>query len=1565
MNRIHSILISLMLLLLPAAVLHAQLDPRLQGTKSDFLDLYQQSTSTKVKPEILTIFDFSGSMQNVMNHRLFLSGGGDAGYDNYMTFSLESSSASYRVTATSSVDSAVYAYIDIAADGTMTSFNSGSHTWSSGTKWVKTSISDITISPVQATYPAGTNLTLTATITQTSKGSNISSHLGTGITWSTSASESGSGNSFSCKVPAPSAPVTATIAANTVGTLTSHIFIKPDGTEVTSADAAAASGSQVGVSGGASDIRNWIRAASHVRFSKSVDGRVRTIDLPIPWKIMSRDSTGNPLSSVTVQDRLDKMNADGTTTRYGSDLQIEMDASYAINNGGNLFGTSTTSTSRQIQEFGYNKDYLAWLFNGKYTDGTYAGKYIVYDALDKTDVGGQDNVAWGQGFGTFAAGTTIKVPQYAFDGTYTGEVDAAASSNVLPSVTRVQANKMAAIKTWIQFQADVIWAYRFLDDGDQDGQFTNATDTSFKVTSGDVTTWANGNDSAWTLLNNTAAQGKNSTSGRSVTGMKRLSKLNAGTSTPLTHAMARGLAQFCRPDNIFSTVADTPSECMNHFLILFSDGNDNSTGTLSTTTPYISGTTFSAKIGNSSIISNTDSINQSGSAWNLYTFAGMAAHLTNSSLGDLGTHYLEAPASYTTASGTPKDFLPFSVRKRGSVDFGAKGHRITTMTVGVNMAGSYTSGTSGKRSLFYTALLGDPTMTSWGDIDTLTPFKWDPDENDGNGGKKDGSLYFFDATDPDKLIESLGYAIRSAIGASNINTSASPNTPYIGASLGQEIYIGKFQPPQNGGAIWGGDLMMFGTRVQNNQVLIVDKAGESTTTLDTTTCQWNTKAAMDAKTWSTRTLYTRVPEGTSLTTFSDQDAGYTAIKAYVAQSGSNAATYPVGSDAQKRVIQFVMGGDTVNTAVGTRPTSNRTNIMGDIINSSPTAVEYKWDYINGLTHDAITTTGGNRFRLILVGTNQGWLHAFGEVTWDKVIEDKDGNPKYTIKQGRVAELWAFMPTDFLGYLDQITITNNPHRFMVDGSPVIYHLDLPASSGGSGDGVVNSGERAVAVFGLGKGGRSYYALDVSNPFSPTLRWSLVPDEAASLPEDRIQDSASKPTLTAVKSVVGKMGYSTCTPGIGRITHKNSSGKAILRDAVFLGGGFSRPEIEVATKFGAPLGRSVLALDAYSGNILSVQDFSDLDANSNPKYGPVVKGVVPFEFFINSGMAQRAYFLDYWGGLWAWGSTATDATVASTTYQYRVDSSELTSWGLRRVAQDRNGSALKDASDRDTQQYSEALYTTLPAPFRVGSFTGKPFSSDKAIPAAVGIAMESGDRNNPLDLNYAAGTKPEHHRLTVIFDRQDSEAWGTDANPIIIKDQTSAASATDSGNGRVMNAYAGGSSLQYGDAVISPGNDAYYLAPMSGTGESRTMDTGKTKFGYYRRFPDIKTGTTYLPKGINTPAVVSGSLFYSFFTPTSVNVCTGGSGETASNLICDVLNPIVDDSRTGLSCDSGTKYTWYGTASDYIPFGTRGVIQIGTVSSTSSEGKVTTSLASQTITGQAKAQYPKPRVWRTVH
>ncbi len=1615
LTRLFHGLMALWLLALP---LRAQLDPRLQVTSTDFLDLYQQSSVAKVKPEMMTLFDFSGSMIALMFHPAYRNIDIADTYfpGDTISFQLNAGQAAsqvYKIRATTLMDPQVYTEmtVTVGASGTPV-VNSGanmtdSHGSGSSRRALWTSISNMTITP-SGSISNGTTYTFSAKVTlacNTSTSSSTPSKplsdyvaksgslpLNGGINWTVSGYPGSASGTTTATVSGTSATswtspaqtfqwiaVTGTATPSSVSASFSTFnatctqLVKPNGTVVTAGDAASANNTLsdgtilYGGSAGASDVRNWVRAASHARFTYNDGGVTRTVDVPLPWKVLDLTSNGSPLSSATVSDAVQTItNPDGTTTSWGSGQNIEVDQAYKVTGGSVILsGPSSTQTSTTLNHVGYHIPYLTFLFTGKYADGPYYGKYIVYDAADASLGGGQGNASWGQGFGAgIPSGTTLTVPSYGealntATRPYLGDITIDASTYVVPARTRVQAVKEAAISSWVKYQNDVLWAFRYIGSGGTNSMTNDSTTTMNNTTTPNASAAAYGTDTGWTLLN-----------GNSLAGMQRISYILEQTDTPLTYAVSRSLAQFTDPNNVFNSVetgAQKASQCMSHFLIVFTDGADN-VGTLTNTSPYLDPTTLqgNAWTGNQGIISNPGRVDQGAGGtnyWNLYTFAAIGAHLSDSSIVDPATgvsHYMPAPSSYPTSSSLRDAFLPYSILQRGApssadhVTFD-KPHRITTMTVGVSLGGTYLDPNAPKYRLFAAAAIGDPTATSW-NLNNLLPFDSIPDPNDSSRlVRKPGTTNFFDGANPTALRKSLDVAIQQILLPSNINSTTNPNLPFIGAALGNEVYLGKFKPPANGGVLWPGDLMMFGSRQVSGQTLLVDKTNNLATLVDASTAIWTTSSVLSARNWAQRNLYTRIPGNSSnpeygLSPFSDIGTAYsdntTGLKKFVATSYSTDVT-------RQRVIQFAAGGDTtgaMDTSLNPngRPVANRSTIMGDIINSSPGVLEYNFADVQAtgnLTttlNSAISSTSGvvNRFRLLLVGTNQGWLHAFGEVSnLTQVPDPANASQQVTKVSAAVDELWAFMPTDFLAKLDYITQAGNSHQFMVDGTPSIYFLDLPPSSGGSGNGVLDIGsspattqERAIAIIGLRKGGRSYYALDIHDPFHPALKWALVPDEASNFPASRIASGCTAP-LSTVRSILANWGFSSCTPGLGRIMFNG-----VLRDAVFLGGGFSRPEIEVnfpdsITGNPTPLGRSVIALDVYTGEVLAAVDMTGTA-------GPITAGLVPFEFFLNSGMAQRSYFLDYNGGLWSWGLQAVASAGAYS--NYRTDSSDVSSWSVRKVAQDGSG--------------KNALYSTLPAPFRVGNFPGQG-KSGAPTPAVVGVAMISGDRNNPLDLSYTATNKPTQHRLTVVFDRQDHKAW--DSMDAAITDGSLLSAGTWVAPATVTSPPTNPTSLQAGDPLITPGAQTYYLAPHDALGNYTTP-----MLGYFCSLPIAANG--FISKGINSPLVVAGALFYSYFTPQTADPCSGGSGSTFADLICDALNPIALDSRTTVSCRSGNQFTWSGVASDFVTIGTQGVLQAGVVPAVNPlPGQSLTTIQLQTILGNRLEKYPKVRTWRTIH
>lgn len=142
---------------------------------------------------------------------------------------------------------------------------------------------------------------------------------------------------------------------------------------------------------------------------------------------------------------------------------------------------------------------------------------------------------------------------------------------------------------------------------------------------------------------------------------------------------------------------------------------------------------------------------------------------------------------------------------------------------------------------------------------------------------------------------------------------------------------------------------------------------------------------------------------------------------------------------------------------------DRVSALGDIMNSDPA-----YAHQESFGYDTATAVIGNdsyryyvdnikagRTPVVYVGANDGMLHAFNGNT--------DGD-------GAGVELFAYVPAGVYGNLSALTATDYTatHKYFVDGPPTV------------GDAYISGGWKTYLVGGLGAGGKSIYALDVSNP-----------------------------------------------------------------------------------------------------------------------------------------------------------------------------------------------------------------------------------------------------------------------------------------------------------------------------------------------------------------------------------------------------------------------------------------------------------------------------------------------------
>ncbi|HMB72271.1 MAG TPA: PilC/PilY family type IV pilus protein, partial [Gammaproteobacteria bacterium] len=151
------------------------------------------------------------------------------------------------------------------------------------------------------------------------------------------------------------------------------------------------------------------------------------------------------------------------------------------------------------------------------------------------------------------------------------------------------------------------------------------------------------------------------------------------------------------------------------------------------------------------------------------------------------------------------------------------------------------------------------------------------------------------------------------------------------------------------------------------------------------------------------------------------------------------------------------------------------------------------------------------------------------------------------------ESWAFAPRSTLGAVATLRANGSAvaHPYTVDGSPVAYIEDY------NNNGTIEVGENAYLYFGLRRGGKAYYALDVSNPEAPSLLWTI----------DKSGDFA-------------ELGMTFSTPRIGTV-NLGSGPQPVL---IFAGGYDANKDLRVGVGTDDTEGNAIYVVDARTGSLI---------------------------------------------------------------------------------------------------------------------------------------------------------------------------------------------------------------------------------------------------------------------------------------------------------------------------------------------------------------------------------------------
>ncbi|WP_329956688.1 pilus assembly protein [Collimonas humicola] len=394
-----------------------------------------------------------------------------------------------------------------------------------------------------------------------------------------------------------------------------------------------------------------------------------------------------------------------------------------------------------------------------------------------------------------------------------------------------------------------------------------------------------------------------------------------------------------------------------------------------------------------------------------------------------------------------------------------------------------------------------------------------------------GHGIYTSAKDPTALQAALGNALSDIIGRQGSGAAVAVSNPNVSTTDNS-----SFSSNYNSGT-WTGDLQAY-------------PISPTTGVINTAAPIWTTgaQAQLDALTWSGR--YIGSYSGAAGVGFNTGSTGLTTAQ----RARLNSPVTPPGPSDASTVINFLRGDRSNETTLY----RTRTHVLGDIINSEPAYVTVPNAGYPDAGYSSFASTNSTRQKMVYQGSNDGMLHAFNATTG--------------------AEAWAYVP-GILVNAPYVTASTNPatnypstsalvnlsmktgftHLYYVDGTPVQGDVDLnytsPLPSTPSPNWI------SLLVGGLNKGGRGYYALNVTNPAATSdasvaskVQWEFPNTSTASTVVPNIGYSYGKPILVKTTAagwvVLVTSGYNNGTDtsgdGKGHLFVLNASTGALIQD-----------------------------------------------------------------------------------------------------------------------------------------------------------------------------------------------------------------------------------------------------------------------------------------------------------------------------------------------------------------------------------------------------------------------------------
>ena len=441
---------------------------------------------------------------------------------------------------------------------------------------------------------------------------------------------------------------------------------------------------------------------------------------------------------------------------------------------------------------------------------------------------------------------------------------------------------------------------------------------------------------------------------------------------------------------------------------------------------------------------------------------------------------------------------------------------------------------------------------------------------------------YYSAGNPAALKTGLSNFLQSvsaATGNAAAATTSNPNTVQGDNFLFQSTFRS---------AEWFGELARYRIDLDTGKQIPDADWSQSGTVYSNAANQTLASPSLDNKAYDTRNIYTyngasRIAFQWSsmssdmkdmfkigaISTLSQLCASGTSCLDTLAQINSTSAGTTTGAGGIN-LVNYIRGDRSNEGPDVTNYYRQRTHVLGDIVDSQAVYIKKPMYNYADTGYSAYKTAKNDRQGMVYVGANDGMLHAFNADTG--------------------AESWAYIPSMVLPNLYKLADKNygNRHQYYVNATP--QQADI----------YVDGAWRTVLVGGLGRGGKGFYALDVTDPTSPTVLWEFTADTGAGSGYTRDTD----------------LGYTFGTPVISKLSDGTW--------AVMVTSGYNNHEITNASGRGF-----VWVLNAKTGTVIKKIDTGE-GTKTNPSGLTRLFGYS--ETAATNNQASTLYGGDLLGNLW---------------------------------------------------------------------------------------------------------------------------------------------------------------------------------------------------------------------------------------------------------------------------------------------------------------------------------------------